>query len=201
MTKIILRECSLLAIIIFIAVGWFFLIFQGKESLPVARGRDDLIRLHVLANSDSPADQQLKLQVRDGIIAYLAPYLEHVTSKAEAEQIVGDHKDQLTQVAKEILVMNGADYAVDLQLGMFDFPIKAYGNLVLPAGKYEAVRILIGNAQGKNWWCVLFPPLCFVDITNATAIPQKNPTDNTEQQEVTVEFKSKFAELWTEMRK
>lgn len=195
-----LRDFSLLTVIIFITVGWFFLIYQGKDNLPATCGNEDLIRLHVLANSDSVADQQLKLKVRDAVIAYLAPYLEHTTKKAVAEQIVFKHKAKLIQIAQEIIASNGADYPVDLQIGMFDFPIKAYGDLVLPAGKYEAVRILIGNAEGKNWWCVLFPPLCFVDITNATAIPPKGLTDKTEPQEVKVEFKSKIAELWIEMK-
>lgn len=200
MRKKLVWECSLLAIILFIATGCFFLIYQSKENLPVSCGKENLIRLHVLANSDSPADQELKLKVRDAIIAYLAPYLEHTTKKTAAEQIVFEHKDNLIELAEQILAMNGADYPVDLQIGMFDFPIKSYGNLVLPAGRYEAVRVLIGKAEGKNWWCVLFPPLCFVDITNATAIPPKDLSDNTEPQEGTIKFKSKFAELWHELQ-
>lgn len=200
MRKKLLWECSIVAIIIFITSGWFFLIYQGKENLPVSCGKEDLIRLHVLANSDSIADQQLKLKVRDGIIAYLAPYLEQTTTKTAAEEIMFAHKDKLIQVAEQIILSNGADYPVDLQIGMFDFPIKSYGNLVLPAGKYEAVRVLIGKAQGKNWWCVLFPPLCFVDITNATAIPPQGLSNSTESPEATIEFKSKFAELWRELR-
>lgn len=200
MNKKLVWGCSLLAIILFIMTGWFFLIYQGKENLPVSCGKEDLIRLHVLANSDSSNDQQLKLKVRDGIIAYLAPYLEQATHKKEAEQIVFAHKDKLTQLAEEILFMNGATYPVDIEIGLFDFPIKSYGSLVLPAGKYEAVRVLIGKAEGKNWWCVLFPPLCFVDITNATAIPQTGLADHPESQEAPIEFRSKFAELWRELR-
>lgn len=198
MKRNLLWKCSLLGLVIFIATGWLFLIYQGKENLPVSCGKEDLIRLHVLANSDSGADQQLKLKVRDAIIDYLAPYFEHTTTKDAAEQIVFEHKDQLIDIAKQVLTLNGADYPVDIQLGMFDFPIKSYGSLVLPAGRYEAVRVLIGQAEGKNWWCVLFPPLCFVDITNATAIPAKGLTNSSEQQDVKIEFKSKIAELWEE---
>ncbi len=200
MSKKVVWKCSLLAIILFIATGWFFLLYQNKENLPVSCGKENLIRLHVLANSDSPADQELKLKVRDAIISYLAPYLEHTTQKAVAEQIVFEHKDKLIQLAEQILAMNGTVYPVDLQIGMFDFPIKSYGNLVLPAGRYEAVRVLIGKAEGKNWWCVLFPPLCFVDITNATAISPKDLSDNTSLQDGTIKFKSKFAELWHELQ-
>lgn len=201
MRRKLLWQCGLLGIVAFITVGWLFLIYQGKENLPVSCGKEDLIRLHVLANSDSMADQQLKLKVRDAIIVYLAPYLEHAVEKNAAKQIVLEHKDKLIDVAKQVMVMNNADYAVDIQIGMFDFPIKSYGSLVLPAGKYEAVRVLVGRAEGKNWWCVLFPPLCFVDITNAAAIPVKGLADNRDQQDVKVEFKSKIAEIWRESRK
>ncbi|MBC8015326.1 MAG: stage II sporulation protein R [Sporomusaceae bacterium] len=198
MNRKLLYVWGLLGLFIFVAVGWGFLLSQDKQNLSVSWGKEDLIRLHVLANSDSPSDQQLKLKVRDAIIAYLAPYLEHTATKADAKQLVLEHKDQLTDVAAQTLTMNGADYPVNIQIGLFDFPIKSYGSLVLPAGKYEAVRVLVGNAEGKNWWCVLFPPLCFVDITNASAIPAKKSADNAEQQAVTVEFRSKLAELWRE---
>jgi len=201
MKRNLLCVCVLLGLFMFVAVGWGFLMYQGKQNLPVSCGKEDLIRLHVLANSDSTSDQQLKLKVRDAVIAYLAPYLEHTATKDDAKQIVLEHKDKLTDLAKQILVMNGTDYPVDIQVGMFDFPIKSYGSLVLPAGKYEALRILIGRAEGKNWWCVLFPPLCFVDITTATAIPAKGLADKVEEQNVKVEFRSKISELWRESTK
>jgi len=190
---------GLLGLVMFVVAGWGFLIYQGKEeNLPVSLGKENLIRLHVLANSDSVADQQLKLKVRDAVIAYLAPYLETVIDKEMARQIVVAHQDELAAVAKEVVAMNGSNYPVAVQFGMFDFPIKAYGSLVLPAGKYEAVRVLIGKAEGKNWWCVLFPPLCFIDITNATALPPKEFIGNNEQQNEKIEFRWKLAELWQE---
>jgi len=201
MKKKLLYRCGLLSIFIFVAVGWGFLMYMDKQNVSVSYGKDDLIRLHVLANSDSTSDQQLKLKVRDAIIVYLAPYLKQAATKADAQQIVLEHKDKLIDVARQILVMNGADYPVDVQIGMFDFPIKSYGSLVLPAGRYEAVRVLVGRAEGKNWWCVLFPPLCFVDITNAVAIPAKGLVDNEDQQNTEVQFRSKIAELWRESTK
>ncbi|MBP2626403.1 MAG: stage sporulation protein [Firmicutes bacterium] len=200
MRRKLLWECGLLGIVLFIIVGWSFLIYQGQENLPVSCGNEDLIRLHVLANSDRVEDQQLKLKVRDAMIDYLAPYLEHVTTKAAAKQIVLEQKDKLIDIAKQVVVMNGADYPVEVQIGMFDFPIKSYGSLVLPAGKYEALRVLIGSAEGSNWWCVLFPPLCFVDLTNVAAIPAKGPGENSGQQDIKVEFKSKIAELWRQSK-
>ena len=198
MRRKLLWECGMLGIVLFIAAGWFFLFFQGRENLPVSCGSEDLIRLHVLANSDSVADQQLKLKVRDAIIDYLAPYLEHVATKSAAKQIVLEQQDKLKDIGKQVVVMNGADYPVEVQIGMFDFPIKSYGSLVLPAGKYEAVRVLVGRAEGSNWWCVLFPPLCFVDITNVVAIPAKGFGENSGQ-DIKVEFKSKIAELWRQI--
>lgn len=201
MKKNPLWKWGLAGLIFFIAAGWFFLLSQSPQNLPVSCGTENLIRLHVLANSDSTADQELKLKVRDAVIAYLGPYLEGITEKSAAEEIVFVHKQKLIAVATEVIASNGATYPVDLQIGMFDFPIKSYGSLVLPAGKYEAVRVLIGQGEGKNWWCVLFPPLCFIDITNATAIPGKGLTDNNIQPEARVEFKSKIAELWKEHQK
>jgi len=200
MKRNLLWECGLLGIAIFIAIGWFFLFSQNQENLPVSCSNKDLIRLHVLANSDSVADQQLKLKVRDAIIEYLAPYLEHVTTQSVAKEIVLKQKDKLIDIAKQVVTMSGTDYPVDVQIGMFEFPIKSYGNLVLPAGKYEAVRVLVGRAEGSNWWCVLFPPLCFIDITNVVAIPTKTLEENGEQRDLKVEFKSKFAELWRQSR-
>ena len=196
MRRKLLWRSSLLGIVLFVAFGWLFLIFHSPENTTVAGNNEDLIRLHVLANSDSVDDQKLKLKVRDAIIDYLAPYLEHVTTKDAAKKIVIEHKDKIIAVGKQVVAMNGADYPVDVQIGMFDFPIKSYGSLVLPAGRYEAVRVLVGSAEGSNWWCVLFPPLCFVDITNAVAIPEKGTQGNSEQQDIKIEFKSKIAELW-----
>ena len=200
MRRSLRRQCGLFSIVVVIMIGWFFLGYQEHRNTPVSSGHEDLIRLHVLANSDSSADQQLKLKVRDALIAYLEPYLESVTTKPAAKQIILEHKENLIKVAKQVVFTNEADYPVDLEVGIYDFPIKSYGNLVLPAGKYEAVRILIGKAEGKNWWCVLFPPLCFIDITNATAtsLPSEKIANQKDEQEMKIELKSKIAELWRE---
>lgn len=196
MRKNLLCLGSILLIGCFIITGWGLLIWQARQSAAVTVPNGDLIRLHVLANSDYPQDQQLKLKVRDAVIAYLAPYLGQVGSAAEARQIITARKEEIVAAAQDVVRANGANYDVQLQEGMFDFPIKAYGDLVLPAGKYEAVRILLGEAQGKNWWCVLFPPLCFIDAANATAVPgvaAKN--DNDKKDDVAkVELRWKFVE-------
>lgn len=183
---------------IFVLLGWAFLFEQIKQNAPVSFEQEGLIRFHVLANSDKPEDQQLKLKVRDAVIAYLAPQLEHLTDPEDARQVVVANESKLIDIAQHVIVENGANYPVSIEFGIFDFPVKSYGNFVLPAGKYEAVRILIGNAEGKNWWCVLFPPLCFIDITNAAAVPTDNANiiSKNENANENIEIKWKVAEVW-----
>lgn len=183
---------------IFVLLGWAFLFEQIKQNAPVSFEQEGLIRFHVLANSDKPEDQQLKLKVRDAVIAYLAPQLEHLTDPEDARQVVVANESKLIDIAQHVIVENGANYPVSIEFGIFDFPVKSYGNFVLPAGKYEAVRILIGNAEGKNWWCVLFPPLCFIDITNAAAVPTDNANIISRNENATdnIEIKWKVAEVW-----
>ena len=124
---------------------------------------DTLIRIHVLGNSNSETDQALKLKVKDAVVAYLAPQLEHSQSLDESREIIQKNMSQIVNIANTTLAQQGSTDTVTLQYGYFDFPIKYYGGFSLPAGNYEALRILIGEAAGRNWWCVLFPPLCFTD--------------------------------------
>lgn len=194
MRKNLLRLSIVLLIGCFIIAGWGMLIWQARQSAAVSIPNGDLIRLHVLANSDKPQDQQLKLKVRDAVIAYLAPYLGKAESTEEARSVIHSRKEEIIAAAQAVVKENGAAYSVDLQEGMFEFPVKAYGDLVLPAGKYEAVRILLGDAQGKNWWCVLFPPLCFIDAANATAVPGVKMENDKKADAGKVELRWKFVE-------
>lgn len=194
MRKNLLRLSIVLLIGCFIIAGWGMLIWQARQSAAVSIPNGDLIRLHVLANSDKPQDQELKLKVRDAVIAYLAPYLGKAESTEEARSVIHSRKAEIIAAAQAVVKENGAAYSVDLQEGMFDFPVKAYGDLVLPAGKYEAVRILLGDAQGKNWWCVLFPPLCFIDAANATAVPGVKMENDKKADAGKVELRWKFIE-------
>lgn len=128
--------------------------------------KEKLIRFHVIANSDTDEDQELKLKVRDAVIAYLQPKLENSKSIEESEAIIKDEYDNLEKISKKIISENGYDYSVKVGLQYSDFPAKQYSSVVLPAGKYKALKIIIGEGKGKNWWCVMFPPLCFVDEQN-----------------------------------
>ena len=128
--------------------------------------KDKLIRFHVIANSDSDEDQNLKLKVRDEVISYLQPKLKDSKSIQESEKIILNEEDKLMDICKETIKENGYDYDVSINLGYSKFPTKQYSSVVLPAGEYKALKIVIGKGQGRNWWCVMFPPLCFVDEQN-----------------------------------
>ena len=145
---------------------------QGRPPATAEQLRpSSLIRFHVLANSDSEEDQALKWAVRDALLTELAPRLAQARSVEDSRRIVQDMRPVMEDIAAEVIRNWGKDYAVHTEYGKFAFPTKSYGSLVLPAGDYEALRVVIGRGAGSNWWCVLFPPLCFVDITHATAVP------------------------------
>ena len=126
---------------------------------------DSVFRLHVIANSDSKEDQELKLKVRDELLSYMNIISKDSTSKQEAMQIANEHKEEFTQIAEKVIKENGYNYTVNVQIGKADFPTKYYGDITLPAGTYDALKVQIGEAKGQNWWCVMFPPLCFVDVS------------------------------------
>lgn len=124
-----------------------------------------LIRFHVIANSDSEEDQNLKLKVRDKVLEFIAPKLKDSKSIEESREIIIKNDEYIKELAQEIVKESGYSYNVSTMLSFERFPVKSYGTITLPQGKYEAYRILLGDSNGQNWWCVMFPPLCFVDIT------------------------------------
>jgi stage II sporulation protein R len=129
---------------------------------------EDIIRLHVIANSDTPDDQALKRSVRDVVLKYMKENLKLDSNVEEAKSILTKNMDKVTALAKEEVLRWGKNYPVKSSLGTFPFPTKTYGDIALPAGNYQALRVVIGTGTGANWWCVLFPPLCFVDATHGT---------------------------------
>jgi stage II sporulation protein R len=134
---------------------------------------EKIIRFHILANSDSNEDQMIKLKIRDAVLEFIAPMMNKCTSLSQSEKILKDNDYKINQIAKNILAKNGYKYGVKTELTKVEFPIKSYGDIILPQGKYEAYRILLGNAKGHNWWCVMFPPLCFTDITRGNVEIEK----------------------------
>lgn len=128
--------------------------------------KDKLIRFHVIANSDSDEDQELKLKVRDAVIEYLQPKLLKSKSISQSEEIIKNEYDQIERISENIIKENGYTYDIKVGIEYSNFPTKQYSSVVLPAGEYKALKIVIGEGTGKNWWCVMFPPLCFIDEEN-----------------------------------
>jgi stage II sporulation protein R len=124
-----------------------------------------LIRFHVIANSDTAEDQALKLKVRDKVLEYIAPKLKKSKNIEESRSILMQNDEEIKEIAEQVIKSNGYSYNAVTMLTKEKFPVKTYGNITLPQGEYEAYRIIIGSGTGQNWWCVMFPPLCFIDIT------------------------------------
>lgn len=130
---------------------------------------DRVVRLHVIANSDSDSDQALKLQVRDAVLAQATPLLAGTGSRQEAENALADHLEELAQAGAEVLAQEGCGDPVAVTLSDQWFPTKVYDGFSLPAGNYRALRVVIGEGAGQNWWCVVFPPLCLASVTEEVA--------------------------------
>lgn len=184
-----------------IGVGGFWYGYQEYNAKPM--GANNLIRLHVIANSDSAYDQKVKLLVRDEVIKYMAPYLQKTTTIEEARQAARENLPGIKKSAENCLAALGENYQTRVEMGDYNFPAKAYGDLVLPSGEYEAVRVVLGNGDGRNWWCVLYPPLCFIDISSTVAVTVRDMPEtgeevlqvNSQPAQVVVRFK-----LWEEVR-
>ncbi len=125
-----------------------------------------VLRLHVIANSDSIADQALKLQVKDAVVEMMKKEFTGIDDMEEARQTALMDIPDIKRTVEAVIKDNGYDYPVQVALGEYQFPTKSYGNLVLPSGDYQAVRVTLGAGGGKNWWCVLFPPLCMVSTSD-----------------------------------
>ena len=153
------QVCLAALVLLVVFVAWSGWRLQAEQ----AYNLHNLIRLHVVANSDQPADQEVKLEVRDAILGAS----EDLFAAKVPDDAIGLVKANLSlfqRVAENVLVANGYDYAVGAEFGTFSFPERAYGPLVLPAGDYQALRIVLGEGKGANWWCILFPPLCYLDV-------------------------------------
>ncbi|NPV52481.1 MAG: stage II sporulation protein R [Firmicutes bacterium] len=160
----VITTCGIIAIAaILIAISSAF--SPANNRVDEAYTPDNLVRLHIVANSDSAADQALKLEVRDVILDMARKLLEGVTSKEEARQVLQENLPALQEAARAYVKSRGRDYPVIAEMGRFKFPKRTYGDVIVPAGNYDALRIILGKGLGQNWWCVLFPPLCFVDIS------------------------------------
>ncbi|MBU3092585.1 stage II sporulation protein R [Clostridium sp. CM028] len=168
MKKFILTSIT---IIILISIALNTNNMSGKVNQSDVAGK--LIRFHVIANSDDKTDQKLKLKVRDSVLKYISPKLKDCKSIEESRKIIKNENKNIKKIAETVIKKNGFKYSVASTLSEENFPVKTYGNITLPQGKYEAYRIIIGTGTGQNWWCVMFPPLCFVDITKGNVSYEK----------------------------
>ena len=137
---------------------------------------DSVFRLHVIANSDSDVDQNLKYIVRDHLLEYMNTLCANCSSKEEAITIANENIENFKKIALDTIKEEGFDYSVNVEIGNFEFPTKHYGDISLPAGYYDALKVKIGEAKGQNWWCVMFPPLCFVDASSGI-VPEESKED------------------------
>lgn len=128
---------------------------------------DEVFRFHVLANSDSGQDQNIKLAVRDEVLSYMRAEMPENEGAKQTERWIEAHLDELIRAADEVLEKKGADYTAQAEVTRCYFPEKRYGDVTFPEGNYDALRITLGKAEGHNWWCVLYPNLCFLDTTYA----------------------------------
>lgn len=162
-----LTKYKILAVIVltFFIFGAAMLVYINTDR-ELSDVPDKIIRLHVVANSDSPEDQQLKLFVRDEVITGMSGKLEDLKDINEVRTAIEESIEEIEAIAREAIAKSGKNYGVEAALTKTDFPTKVYGNLTLPAGSYQALNIVIGSGRGKNWWCVMFPPLCFIDVAH-----------------------------------
>ena len=150
----------------YVGIGIFMILgYMGKDYYIHKEYQEDIatrvLRFHVVANSDSKADQSLKLKVRDAIGTYMAPRVKEADSMAECEKIVEASIPDILQTAENVIKKEGYEYSVTASLGQADFPVKTYGAYTFPEGEYEALNVVIGEGDGHNWWCVMYPNMCF----------------------------------------
>lgn len=157
--------------VIFVIVVLFVcgvMVLYGRETKGDSMQRkiaSQVIRLHVVANSDRDEDQQLKLEVKEKIVQLLRNELREDTTICSAQQTLRDHLPEVEQVASQYMKEKGYSYDVKAELGTAYFPVKQYGDMTFPAGEYKALKVNIGKHEGKNWWCVMYPTLCLIDST------------------------------------
>ena len=153
----------------------FLFAYAAWVSLSQQTLADDLLRLHVIANSDSVQDQQVKLLVRDRVLEVTEPLLAEADDQDEVRRILSAHLQQITDAAQQVLTDQGMPYQLSAQMATEYYPTRAYDTFSLPAGQYTGLKIRLGAASGHNWWCVVFPPLC----TDAAQAPQDKLCEQT----------------------
>ena len=200
-----LKAIIILSVLLFLYTTICAISYAENVSTDIA---ESVFRLHILANSDSQEGQELKIKVRNALLEYMNSLCSECTSKEEAITLVELNQEKFREIALNTIQQNGYNYDVKINIGNFQFPTKNYGDISLPAGFYDALRVEIGEAKGQNWWCVMFPPLCFVDISSGI-VPDESKKlmeDNLSEEEFAlvsdnanteIQFKFKILEFFT----
>ncbi|MFJ7937742.1 stage II sporulation protein R [Peribacillus sp. NPDC096622] len=162
--------------LLILTIGTIVSIYMPKAEMVGAEDTkvipDEAIRLRILANSDAEEDQAVKRLIRDEVNEDITKWVEELTSLDEARDVITSHLPDIQATAEAVIKEQGLEQSVKVDFGQAEFPTKLYGQYLYPAGDYEAVIITLGEGEGANWWCVLFPPLCFLDFSNGTAVSQ-----------------------------
>lgn len=200
-----MKKIKYILILSLLLILFLFITISSYASTISEDLSNNFFRLHILANSDSDDDQALKLKVRDNIIEYMNTLSYDGISKEDAIKLSQENLNHFQEIAEKTINEAGYDYPVKLEIGNFYFPTKYYGNISLPAGYYDALKIEIGAAKGQNWWCSLFPPLCFVDISSGVIdeSSEENLKNNLNEEEFaiitddseTIKLKFKIVEM------
>ena len=192
--------------IVLLLIAGVMLLSLWLEGAQNALARD-VVRLHVLANSDSEADQELKLKVRDRVLAETEPLLEGIENRKETKTVLTYALEHLAQAGADTVAEEGYSYSVAISLEETWFPTRQYEDFALPAGNYTALRVVIGEGEGRNWWCVVFPPLCLgavserVEATAAMAGLNAKEIALITAEEGEYIIKFKLLELWDELKR
>jgi len=165
-----------LAYILILSIGTIFSLYIPKNEVTandLVVIPNEAIRLRILANSDHEKDQEMKRKVRDAINAEITAWVEDLTSVEAARRLIESRMPDIQKIAENVVRDNGSTDKVEAAYDKkVEFPTKLYGEFLYPAGEYEAILVTIGEGQGANWWCVLFPPLCFLDFSNSVAVSE-----------------------------
>ncbi|MEY9870091.1 stage II sporulation protein R [Peribacillus sp. RS7] len=180
--------------LLILTIGTIVSIYMPKAEMVGAEETmvipDEAIRLRILANSDTEKDQAVKRLIRDQVNEDITKWVEELTSLDEARDVITSHLPDIQATAEAVIKEHGLEQSVKVDFGQAEFPTKLYGQYLYPAGDYEAVIITLGEGEGANWWCVLFPPLCFLDFSNGTAVSQSPIVEDEDEESVTSEGKA-----------
>ena len=168
------KICVLAGILISLLVTG--IVVNAKKSHMQQDLAEEVFRFHVLANSDSDEDQALKMQVKEAVVGYMKEEIPSSDSVEMTKEWAQSHLEAIANLAEAVVREEGYAYEVGAEVTTCDFPEKTYGDITFPEGEYEALRIEIGEAKGQNWWCVLYPNLCFIDAVHAV-VPDEGKED------------------------